>query len=543
MKKSLKSLFVLSSIVLLTSCGDGVSTSAAGTSSIGTSTSVNISSDTSTPTTTTTPSTTSIAPTTSTASNSSTSPKPSTSSTPKPTEGGSLSLYQSVLDKGYDQQTLPALGNPKTLILPVDFSDRTCNSLAGGCQGSYNRINDAFFGERSSPTENQSVSSFYNYSSYGKLNIEGEVAPWYRVKSKSFSSLTALTDWQEQSEAIAAIIDEALAEFAKTNDLSQFNADNDEYIDAIWVVYSGEYEASSTAINWAFVTDSYSENAVQDLYPYRYGWASYSFLDDGGYGDSPDVHTFVHETGHLLGLDDYYDTSANTNLSPAGGIDMMDSNIGDHHVFSKYLLGWVEPTLITTSTTITLKPFSDTGECAIIGAPTYNGTSLSEYITLQYYTPTALNKIDSETAYMEWLKGYSESGLLMFHADASIGKIDIDSNNNASWDGVYINEGFEDIDVDFETTNSIYMPVHSNSPDYSFSSNTSHKLYEILDNNPTSYIHDYTTDNKALYKEGDSFGVSNYQQKTWHNGSSLDFSITVDKVTAEEMTITITFAS
>lgn len=447
-----------------------------------------------------------------------------------------------MLDKGYDQQTLPSLGDAKMLVLPIDFSDRTCSNLAGGCNGSLERIKDGFFGERATSTEIQSVSSFYKHSSYNKLNIQGEIAPWYRYSKQSFSSLAKITDQSEQLEAVEAIIDEALAEYAKNHDITQYDTDGDENIDALWVIYSGEYDTTGAGVNWAFVTDSATENYVQGLLPYRYGWASYEFFDEGGYGDTPDAHTFVHETGHLLGLDDYYDYSDGADATyPAGGPDMMDFNIGDHHVFSKYLLGWVEPEVITSTKTITLKPFEETGECAIIGAPTYNGEAVSEYITLQYYTPTGLNKIDSETTYTGGLKTYSDSGLLMFHGDASFGKISkVGNTDDFAWDKKYIDSNFENIKLN-DKQGIYYLPVHSNTPAYSFATDTSQKLYEILDNNPKNYQHDYYTSNKALYKAGDSFGISNYQEKTWHNGSLLKFSISVTKVTDEEMTLAITF--
>ena len=60
-----------------------------------------------------------------------------------------------------------------------------------------------------------------------------------------------------------------------------------------------------------------------------------------------DAHTFIHETGHLLGLDDYYDY--NDYRGAKGGLygaDMMDNNIGDHGSVNKLLLGWIEPTVV-----------------------------------------------------------------------------------------------------------------------------------------------------------------------------------------------------
>ena len=49
---------------------------------------------------------------------------------------------------------------------------------------------------------------------------------------------------------------------------------------------------------------------------------------------------------------DYYnydagdESSTTPYLAPAGCLDMMDFNIGDHMAYSKFLLGWIEPTVI-----------------------------------------------------------------------------------------------------------------------------------------------------------------------------------------------------
>jgi len=70
-------------------------------------------------------------------------------------------------------------------------------------------------------------------------------------------------------------------------------------------------------------------------------------ISNGYYSPNIDAHMLVHETGHMLGLEDYYSYSGLEN--PCGGVDMMDLNVGDHDAYSKMVLGWVNPYVVDGS--------------------------------------------------------------------------------------------------------------------------------------------------------------------------------------------------
>jgi hypothetical protein len=151
-------------------------------------------------------------------------------------------------------------------------------------------------------------------------------------------------------------------------------------------------------------------------------------MENGYYTTNIDAHTLIHETGHMLGLDDYY--SYDDDEGPAALCDMMDMNIGDHNAYSKMLLGWVKPAVLDnskSSVSITLNSFTKTGDCVLLrntSTDTWNGTPYDEYLILQYYTPTNLNESDA-AGYKEW-KGYGtgslykKAGLQVFHVDARV---------------------------------------------------------------------------------------------------------------------------
>ena len=67
--------------------------------------------------------------------------------------------------------------------------------------------------------------------------------------------------------------------------------------------------------------------------------------------DPAGYSTIIHETGHALGLPDYYHAMAQMQYGawPTGiiGSDIMMDNVGDHNGFSKWLLGWLDEDQVT----------------------------------------------------------------------------------------------------------------------------------------------------------------------------------------------------
>lgn len=330
--------------------------------------------------------------------------------------------------------TLPSKGNPNILVVPVQFKGETefsNNNL-------YN-IKETFFGS-SDDLVWESVSSFYEKSSYGKLNIGGMVTDvvttqysysYYKqiINSSDSSSNSGI------SSVMTNIIDTVYSSLADTYGrqylMSNFDSNKDNILDGVWMVYNiEEDETSKNDLLWAFTSWNTTSSAPISVYC----WASYGFMQKDARLKKKDAHTFIHETGHMLGLEDYYDTGYS--LSPFGGLGMMDYNILDLDVYSKWALGWIDPKAITNSTkltnkglTVTLKPFESSGDALVVGLPNNNGWYGEEYIILEYYTPTGLNERDSQYAYgsysplsgSSYPKGFTQPGIIAYHVDSRYG--------------------------------------------------------------------------------------------------------------------------
>ena len=460
------------------------------------------------------------------------------------------------ISKSFGKSHLPSTGNSRILVIPYEFTDAkfTYTDLA--------KIENAFFGS-SKDTGWESVSSFYNKSSYGKLNISGEVTP--KINSNMTVSQFEILDANatRNNETLTdTILDQCLDLLIKNGmDLSSYDSDNDGYIDAVWIVYSADYNQDSDSL-WAYTTWTYSEKKHSNLYSSCYAWASVKFLNEYNYGvgtKSGDAHTFIHETGHMLGLDDYYsyDYDGLKNYdTPLGGVDMMDFNIVDHNSYSKYLLGWITPTLITeeylkaNNNVLTLSSLVESGKAFLLpaykdGSIAYNGTPFDEYLLLEYYTPTNLNENDSLKKYTNGLQGYNSRGLLVYHVNSTVGKV-VAKNGDIVWNG----EVYDKLpDYSREWGNSYAFSIlfsNSNSYSYTYLDDSKSNFYRTrlisllpaigykIEGKKTGY-----SGNSSLFKKNVSF-KSVYDNFVFDDGSNIQFNFEMTSSSSNDCSIKFT---
>ena len=226
-------------------------------------------------------------------------------------------------------------------------------------------------------------------------------------------------------------------------DLSEYDSNLDGFIDGIWLVYgernySHKANATDDDVNllWAYTFWENNNSPVIDNPKANvYCWGSYDFMYEGLSNANTmkiDAHTFIHETGHMLGLDDYYDYDEKSTLNPTGCLDMMDYNIGDHNAYSKFLLGWVEPQVFNFESGLySLRPFESSGDCLLISTSRNNNISpLEEYLLIEYYTPTGLNEFDSIYSYTsKYPLLFTQKGVKVYHVDSRLGEFKKNESN------------------------------------------------------------------------------------------------------------------
>ena len=428
-----------------------------------------------------------------------------------------------------NENVCPSIGNVNLLVIPVHIP---------GDNTYYNEevrkdIEEVFFGD-SYDSESQlgfsSLTEYFYESSYGQLNFQGKVTNWFNLEEYTNIQFPSEITEGNDGTIVTEILEKAVdwAESFENIDLSQYDNNKDGSIDGVWLVYDHldwitEYEIKKNSdptyagaglntafwnfTGWDWLTVPNTNKPTTSAF----SWASVSMMYTSycerntlgaprlnNLSSIPlDSHVFIHETGHLMGLDDYY-ASDNDLYHPVGKSTMMDQNVCDLDSYSKMLLGWVTPYVVYGTSEI-LIPTATSSKHGVIVIPTnheeiselveqaniqgttknfvYEFNPFSEYIMIDLYSPDGLNEQDTfgKTIYGKD-KGIETTGVRIYHVDSRIFKCTIVDtingslitydSNNYTWDG-----------TDLEGNEAVLMPISNQKIE-----NSSFQLPEEFDN-------------------------------------------------------------
>ncbi|MCR5483540.1 MAG: hypothetical protein K6E99_03970 [Bacilli bacterium] len=391
------------------------------------------------------------------------------------------------------QNGCPSIGNPKVLVVPVnlDESNKTDEVL--------NDIKLSFNGT-SEETGWESVASYYTKSSYGKLNFEFEVTDWFTPAHNDSYYENYNTD--KSSDGQSVLLQEVLEAFDPSYDFNDYDLDKDGYIDLVWIIYNRNFGDSRDSFYWANQSTVDFDKTFDGVKAHSYGFASSYFMhrDVVDYPTDSfvvDAHIYIHETGHTMGLEDYYDYD--DNVGYANGelyeADMMDNNKGDHNSMSKLLLGWVDPIVVSGKgkADYTLESFTTTGDVILVANHEIKSI-YDEYFLIEFYTNDGLNYNDTPIFPYDT----DANGIRILHVNAQK-NFDESGNVVAFNDGIYPKTGFKYNN----STTDVPMVTHL----------TSSKVYDYIDST-------------ALYTDiSSTFGEDTYKDYKLNDGSTLPFTL------------------
>ena len=352
---------------------------------------------------------------------------------------------------------MPTSGNVKVLALLISFSDYAPTQTVADYQS-------MLFGDGNAANEPyESLHDYYARSSYNQLNIQGNVLGWYNT-GQPRSSVVQTGAGRE------ALIAQALNYYnGLGHDFSQYDNNGDGAIDYFMVVWTGPPGAWAS-FWWGYQTSWwYTVSPSLDgkgLGTYSWQWEENTPL------------TPIHETGHALGLPDYYDYDDSVGpRGGVGGLDMMDAAWGDHNAFSKLLLDWLTPQVRSSgSGIVTLGPSAEHPDAVKVMPGASVGAPFSEYFLVQNRSRVG-NDADIPT-----------DGLLIWHLDARL-------------DG----------------TGSDYLYDNSY---------TAHKLLRLMEADGYEDIEkNYWADAGDFYVPGDSFGPATSPNSSNYAGADTDVAV------------------
>lgn len=319
----------------------------------------------------------------------------------------------------------PSEGNITTLVIPIQWPD--CPEQATEEQleilrAKLGRVVDASGNVTDYSTDGAdgfSLSRYYDMASYGKYHVDSFITDW----------VTAPNDYAEKKDVSPVSDDMPDKIFSKVRkmypdmDWSRFDTNADGLLDSVILFSAG---TESDGVNVA----SYG-GAIHT----RRGYGT----ERAGMPGRPNMKDFVtissatlqwpnvllHEYAHNFGIIDYYDVTY-SGIDAVGMYDMESGNLGDWNAYSKYSVGWIEPTVVENlasgeSVEITIGSMADTGDAIVIPAA---GTALDgpfgEYMLVDLFTDGGVNEYDAA--------GYGLGdtvGVRIYHINANMERRDV----------------------------------------------------------------------------------------------------------------------
>ena len=481
-----------------------------------------------------------------------------------------VSANESVNINDLDYNTYTT-GTQPILVLPIVFSDKTFSAKE------LEEIKILTGGKAEETKYWESLGSFYQKSSYGKLNLTFTYSDPVDMgmSAKSFYSKYSKTeDATNYGLGAAMALKKGVSAYKKAhgNDSTKpFDTDNDGYIDSVIMIYAENQTPSydsDGSVFWAYrfwdiwnesgtEAGNYVDPNVSSPVGNSYFWASLGFFYEGtGTRDSHtgiDAHTLIHEFGHMLGADDYYNTDDEPTSEPSGCKAMMAFNVLDHDIFNKLQFNWVTPHYVNGSCTISIRPSESSGDCIILTDPDgWNGTAFDEYVIIEFFTPTGLNQLDSEETYPGWdgmgSTGYDNPGIRMWHVDNRLAKCNASSGKTTAY---YSDKEVRSGNLGSNTYYPVIAASNSTTTDTEVAAGKNFDALTLISSKGSKFDSQNWSEDDDLFHEGDVFSLvdskvsGKYQRyfankKTLNNGNSLPYEVQIGQITSEGATLRFT---
>ncbi len=415
-----------------------------------------------------------------------------------------------------------AVGNLNVLVVPIGWNDEKENATEEAYEAimsELGRVARLGTGEGivdhsdGTPDGRYSLSRYFDMASYGKLKVNSYITDWF-ISEENFSDMM----YSFPIEDVTAKVSDWLYGKYSDVDFSMFDLDKNGYADVTVFINIGDMSGA----------DGFSPISFGGGCQYRHTYGN----EYAGTSDKPALinnivnvntsllkdNTLLHEFSHGFGLIDYYDVSY-TGIDAVGGFDMQSDSHGDWNPYSKYAVGWIEPTVVKglnpgESVDIEIGAFEDTGDAIAIP---YAGEDVEppfcEYMLVDLFTDSGVNAVFAKEHDMA-----GACGIRMYHVDAVMEKRN------------YVNQYFPDMAP---------CPIGTVHYGNNYKPNGRYNLELIQAGRKNTFTDleklDTNFKKKDLFKAGDTFTLSKYSEffdgGLMDSGTDFGYSIKVVSIT------------
>lgn len=294
----------------------------------------------------------------------------------------------------------PTIGEVHSLVILVQFADTKFSTVGSDAHQFFNNmLNEPGF--TYSNGANGSARDFYLNSSNGRFQPQFDVIGPVTLPEK-YSYYGANQGSSVDNPArLEQFVREACTLADPLVDFSQYDHNQDGYIDNIYFFYAGKGEADSGDGNAIWPHSAYYSDMAKDA-----GLSETSLkldgIEVGNYTCSNEINgtlitpqpagigTFVHEFGHVLGLADHYDVNYGMTTFAPGSFDTMaqasyNNNGNTPAAFSAYeraCLGWLDLTVLKdgVDSLNVLPDLNDSNKAYVVPV---GGTNDEEYFIME----------------------------------------------------------------------------------------------------------------------------------------------------------------
>ena len=288
----------------------------------------------------------------------------------------------SVIQKAY-----PLSGTPKSLVILVNFSDKSF--VTSTPQTAFtNLLNQDGYSTNSGTG---SANNYFKDNSMGVFNPQFDVVgPFTLPNNMAFYGANTGGTAGNDTNPQQMVVDACTLAAASGVDFSKYDTDGNGVVDNVFIYYAGYNEAEGGLANsiWPHRYGIYPKSmyGINGNYPGTIASVTFNGKRVEGYACTSELRgnsgfnmcgigTFCHEFGHVLGLDDMYVTDATIpDHYTLSYWDIMDAgpylNSGrtppSYSAYERFYLNWMTPNELKTAQIVTLDTLTKSNKAYLI---------------------------------------------------------------------------------------------------------------------------------------------------------------------------------